>query len=462
MAIQILQQPGFGERVGTALGQGLGSTLSQTLGMLAQDQARKMMQQRQLTGLQALGFSPQQAQGVAQLDPMLQKEATRLQGIEQRVAGLSRIFPNYSPQELRGLAFLDPRSLAQVVQQQQLQSVEQPAQAEVQNILGQPQITRESQLVSPMAQQILQDIGKFSQEQSRQLPQDSNISQVSPIASPSSLDKLSPSQEQSLNSPIPSVDLSQLPPGAKAARELRLLERRLSQGDLTPAQATKIRDSIEKREESYLKKQEKIDEKTNPFVNEINTTARGTQEGFNRLNRMETLIRRGDLIPAQVASFLDTLSHAIPIPGTGKSIGLNLKPFFYSPDSQEFEKLSKDFLKNAKNFFGSRITQQEVQMFLDTVPTLMQTSEGQMAVIRNMKLFGEANLAKQRAMEEVIEDHGGFRPRNLEQLTEKKAKPLLDSIAQDFSRGSRLSQRYQAITSGRRLPSAQEIEEFKY
>ena len=140
---------------------------------------------------------------------------------------------------------------------------------------------------------------------------------------------------------------------------------------------------------------------------------------------MQELLDKGNLEPAFFASALNTLEH-----GVG-GLGINLKSLM-SADSQEFEKLSNDFLKNVKDVFGSRITQYEVQAFLKTIPTLSQTDAGKQRVINNLMQFNDIVALRKEAMDDIIAQHGGRRPPNMETLVEKRIKPALDKVSHDF------------------------------
>ena len=45
-----------------------------------------------------------------------------------------------------------------------------------------------------------------------------------------------------------------------------------------------------------------------------------------------------------------------------------------------------EFVKNAKQYFGPRLTKQEIQLYMKTMPTLMQTDAGKKKVIENLTL----------------------------------------------------------------------------
>lgn len=105
---------------------------------------------------------------------------------------------------------------------------------------------------------------------------------------------------------------------------------------------------------------------------------------------------------------------------------------FTSPNTEEFEKLSNDFVREAKSIFGSRITDQDLTTFMSLVPTLSQTDNGKRAIIKNMRNFLKANQVKARNMKKIIHANGGHRPYDLPILVEELSKPDLDKLAKEF------------------------------
>lgn len=102
------------------------------------------------------------------------------------------------------------------------------------------------------------------------------------------------------------------------------------------------------------------------------------------------------------------------------------------PDTEEFEKLSASFIKGAKALFGSRVTDQDLRAFMQTVPQLSNSEAGKKAIIKNIQLINEAAHVKANIMKKVIEANGGKRPANLQILVDELAGPELDRISQEF------------------------------
>lgn len=172
-----------------------------------------------------------------------------------------------------------------------------------------------------------------------------------------------------------------------------------------------------------------IDKEYQPMVKEIRDKYKGALEDNRSLDRMERLIETKNLSRPRFASLIGALKH-----GIGGYIGLDLTSML-TPESQEFEKLSQGFLKGAKNIFGSRITDNDLNAFMKTIPNLSQSREGKRRIIYNMRLFNEATIAKKKAADEILNENNGHVPRNFEGLIESRAKDQLDNIAERFNAG---------------------------
>lgn len=196
------------------------------------------------------------------------------------------------------------------------------------------------------------------------------------------------------------------------------------------------------------------------YVDKLSALYEGAQDGDKRLNRMEKLIDKGNLPNATFYTLFKNLeehvnpAHAAaagagigayaggPVGAAiGGSIGGLIQPVAtllrgvqkqVAPDTEEFEKLSNDFVKNAKSIFGSRLTDADLKAFLSTVPTLSQTDQGKMQIIKNMKSFNEASKIRYEAMRDIIRENDNKIPANLELLVNDRAKDELDELAQKF------------------------------
>jgi hypothetical protein len=193
---------------------------------------------------------------------------------------------------------------------------------------------------------------------------------------------------------------------------------------MTRAQAAKEAAILkEKRKEQVvLNKDNKP--KTKQILDEYKTAVTENRD----LDRMEKLINTKNLTRPRVASAIKTLSKGI------FGLGIDLSSLM-TPESQEFDKLSMGFLKNLKSYFGARITQVEVENFLKTVPSLLQSREGKRRVIYNLRLNNEAKMLKKNALDSLRTKYGNDIPGDVDELVENIIAPKLDALAEKFKAG---------------------------
>jgi len=211
-----------------------------------------------------------------------------------------------------------------------------------------------------------------------------------------------------------------------------VVQQALRRPRVSPEQQIKL-EKLRQQQEQFKEKvsiaeQKHIDKETLPFYKDVLKDYKATKENERRLGRMEELVRKGKLDSPVASSLLDRASKGI------FGFGLNLDAL-RSPDSQEFKKLSVEFLKGAKAIFGARVTSTEMEMFLKMIPTLNLSDQGKLRVISNMQAYSKAELLKKNAMDELIKQNRGKRPGNLASLVETAIEPELDRLAQVFKRG---------------------------
>ena len=182
-----------------------------------------------------------------------------------------------------------------------------------------------------------------------------------------------------------------------------------------------------------LGEQKEAQKESKVFMKKQLTDERGAKEDDRRLGRLEELTLKGDLTRPRWHAFYDALEHGV------FGLGIDLHSL-ETADSQEFNKISKEFLKGAKNLFGSRITDNDVKVYLKMVPDLTQSREGKLKIINNMRLGNKALHLRTEAMKQIIRENGNRVPGNLELLVEDKIGPQLDTLAETFKKGSNIQE----------------------
>lgn len=391
MAQIIPGTPGFGASLGEGLGQGLQALAQHKLNQVLERQVQK----RDAENLQSVGFTPQESKFLA------------AQPAQLRPTYIQQLRPQGSPGQ----------SSAQQAQQQSF-TPQQQEQAGLEELMSslRPQ---QSSMVSQRALESLKGSsgeGYLAQLLGSQLKQPAR------------------QQPQAMARPQPEI------PTEKTASPT------VAEALTTPRAKPATQSASDLKERSTINKEQR--KTTHDTVKGINDSYKAAKESDVRLDRMQKLVDSGKLNRPEFAS----LVKGFKIPFLNTHVGLPQN--WLTPESQEFDKLSTDFVKGAKAVFGSRMTQGEVDLFLKTVPSLTNSDEGKRALIRNLKLMNDAVKVKKTALDAIKEANGGSYPANLDELVEEVAGPRLEQIKDKFVSGGLMG----SEDESRSLPSISEYE----
>lgn len=110
-------------------------------------------------------------------------------------------------------------------------------------------------------------------------------------------------------------------------------------------------------------------------------------------------------------------------------------PALASPEAQRFLKTVNDFTIQAKDSYGSRVTNFDLANFMRRLPTLANSEEGRRQILQQMKIINDMNLARENSLNEVLEQHGGIRNIDYdkaESLAEKKSSKKIVELKKQF------------------------------
>ena len=426
-----------GNNLGENLGKGVATGLETLLGL----KVKEVQRQRNASALSALGYNQQEAQQLGNLDAALLepiiKERTKAQNQLQTTGpGLKVVAPELSENEATKIG-----SLSKGVQN----------------------LWYRDYLNSP----------ELAIERLRQLPDNPKRKDLNQFTK-SSMDnlKLVNQQPNNLNNaeePISNLKQKFTTPTPLSNNIENQQIAQLQQEETQPSINAPIMNEKPKKVSDYMRegytkeeardlskadiKRVATDEKESlNYYNKTLENAKGS-EGFNkRLGRMSYLIENGSLPIAAYYNTLEELSNnpvdlKLPIIGplvnlagnlvskVAAGVGKAVQKSITSRDLEEFDKITQDFEKDAKNFYGNRITNTELEQFLKMIPTLSQTDNGKRAVIRNMKNFNDAAIKEQEVMEDIIKRNRGRRPTNLALLVQDEMKEYKDKSARDYIEG---------------------------
>jgi len=164
----------------------------------------------------------------------------------------------------------------------------------------------------------------------------------------------------------------------------------------------------EKREAFKLTKDER---------KQIFQEGKAARDDLHELDRLEELEKEGVDTPGYV-EFL-------------KRSGLDI-PALMNPSSEEFQKVAQTFMRNAKNYLGSRISNFELEQFLKTIPSLSQSPEGRKRVIADLKYMARVKLEHMKALKKILKRNKNIPPLDLLEQIDDLVGNKMDKIAKKF------------------------------
>jgi hypothetical protein len=410
---QIIDYPtrsiGLGASLGSSLGQGIGGGLAQIL----QNKVEKVQQNKLAKALMATkNFTPEQARAIA----MFQNNPE----VAQKMMGL---FGTEAPEQQYAQQN-QQQPMSQQIQQRQPQ-IDQTGIANLQKLIS-PQ--RENALYkNPMIEGLMQSMGLAHGQKGQPgyMPSFSQDQLSKILGQPTPEEANQPILQEKM--PIPEVT-NQPFKTARMPLGKRLENRKM---ELQEQKATKQQELQEKKQAAQEEKEQRVEQhrinkEMMPVYHEITKAEKGAAEDDRRLGKMRTLIEKGDLTRPRWHSALNTIEHGI------FGFGVNLHSL-ETADAQEFDKLSKEFLKNAKNIFGARLTDNDVNTFMKMVPSLSQSREGKLAVIHNMELYNQGIHLRDKAAKQILKENNGKLPYDFEMKVDELVGPQLDKLAAAFA-----------------------------
>lgn len=370
--------------LGASLGKGLAQPINQHLDLLAQDKLMQLQEAAQARQMQRQAAFQQQ---------LAQAERNRL---EQNLTGVfgpegAKFIANLSPKAQE--AFLGNTDISQLLnpqgqQQGGLAALQQP------NPQGQPQVGMAA-LQQPAAE------GQ----------------QVSPGATPNYTGTVPPKVGFEPMNQVPEgrvqVGKATVPTKPFQSPTIRLAENKFGFQQKEAEKAEKFREKQFDAKEKALAFKE-----TKPERIQISDRARGARTNMARLTKMEQLNNKGNL---NSPLYLEGL----------KTFGIDIDAL-KTPDTQEFNKLSIDFLSDANKVFGGRVTNYDAQTWLKRIPSLMQSKEGRQQVIQDLRVFEKAALIDEQAAKEVLKRNKGVPPLDFRERVDELAAPKVEKLYNQF------------------------------
>lgn len=151
---------------------------------------------------------------------------------------------------------------------------------------------------------------------------------------------------------------------------------------------------------SGLTPKEKLDQKNLlrkdnlPIFQEAQKQMRSSEIEQFRLNQLKSL---SDVMPEGIGEKL--------ISGINPLTGDIIIPEFASPETQAYSKIINDFTTAAKDSYGARVTNFDLQQFMKRLPMLSNTKEGRDLIFDYMKKVKEIDIRRNKALIDVYNQY---------------------------------------------------------
>jgi len=188
---------------------------------------------------------------------------------------------------------------------------------------------------------------------------------------------------------------------------------------------SKLRGEQLKRKEGAV---EKAYSAQKDFINQTTDTYRGFETEMKpKLLQMRN-IKDEDLIGPAGAKVFEALD--IPL------------SLLENPSSELYNKLSLDLLKGLPETYGNRILKVEVDNFLKTIPSLLNSANGRRMIASNFLKLGEMKEVyynEMRSQQKQYDENGKPLPKDFQQKVFDQVKPQIDRINEEFVKLSEIT-----------------------
>lgn len=412
--------------LGPSFGQNLVSSLGGSIEALTQNKLREIQHTQKMKGLESLGFSPEQAQSYSTLEPNLLQMIVqqKLQEPSQMAfaQGLQSILGGGAPES----NIQQPEQQPQQMTQQQFEQLQQS----VPHLMlpgNRPNNARALPGQPPVKQIPQQVLARLNPQQAMQLANLAIAQKQASAKENAALKKVNAEEQKVINKEtLPYYN--EVIKEDKAAKDIDLKTNRM----IELIDKGKLPDAV------YYKQLKDMEESLTPLKSIISgagagaTSVAGVGAGIGGVFGGAPGAALGSAIGGLIGGVTGGVGGLFASRKATRDIGELRRKF---PDTEEFEKLSASFISGAKAIFGSRVTDQDLKAFMQTVPQLSNSDAGKKAIINNIKLMNKAAHVKADTMKKIIKANGGNRPANLPILVDELAGPELDKLSVEFIRG---------------------------
>lgn len=206
-------------------------------------------------------------------------------------------------------------------------------------------------------------------------------------------------------------------------RESEILAKRASGENLTKEELaelspTSLRSIAQQEKPVFEQESEKLAAKrASEQADTIEKDYETYQSEKFRLDTQEALAKKGNLSAPITVKMMDMMGLPISVLG--------------NPDNEQYEKVTADYVRDVSKIFPGQIRVFEIESYLKTVPTLLNSDEGKLKVIENRRITNKAKELKYNAYKEIMKGRT-VPPANLNMLINEKIGDELRQLQTNY------------------------------
>lgn len=392
--MQVIADSSAGGRLGAALGTGLQQIAQHKL-----EHLQKQHDTQFAKAQYAKGLAPLFGEGVANLLANVDTETQKT--LLQNPEFLMQLGQRMAQEQQQG------QGNQQVMQPQEQQSGIGALQGQGRNLNAADFLSNQN--VNPLLRQALSGaeiprealMGMLQQGQAGQQPQ------VGMAQQPQSVSGQLQPQPNQLGQAIPQQDEEKA---------------RLIKEALTPPKQRLEREKLDLERNKLTSREDLAAWKnTLPYREKILGIEEASREALKSIKEAQELEKGGQFPSQQFASFL-------------KGAEWEDVPGFLSGEAEAYNKILANFQRGAKDVYGGRITNFEMEQFLKTIPTLQHTPEGRARIWSMMKSYYRGGKEMAKIERQIIKENGGKPPQDLHEQVNERFRPISKEISKKFKR----------------------------
>lgn len=159
-------------------------------------------------------------------------------------------------------------------------------------------------------------------------------------------------------------------------------------------------------------------------------------ENVTRLDRIDRDILTGSRINKlnETKKLPEGIERLLINPETGEFYGLAKIAGKEKPEVQEFRKLISQFQNRAKDAFGSRVTNFDLQSYMQQFPGLLNTYEGRKRILRMMDINWNLDKLYANSLDKIYKNYGlnGIPQEKADELSRKMISQDSQKLKEEF------------------------------